>query len=127
MGPRTREHPLTRAHSRVQVLRRNCSDPNVQFQILSNPEFLAEGTAIEDLTKPDRVLIGGEQTEAGKAAIQVRVCMLQLRAFCALTRGEVTCPVTGRNPGVCCSRVRALLQQLKHLRVARCLSLALSL
>lgn len=29
------------------MLRRNCNDPNVQFEILSNPEFLAEGTAIE--------------------------------------------------------------------------------
>ena len=36
----------------------------VQFQILSNPEFLAEGTAIEDLHAPDRVLIGGEDQEA---------------------------------------------------------------
>jgi UDPglucose 6-dehydrogenase len=42
----------------------------VQFQILSNPEFLAEGTAVEDLHQPDRVLIGGHKSEAGKEAIQ---------------------------------------------------------
>jgi UDPglucose 6-dehydrogenase len=42
----------------------------VQFQILSNPEFLAEGTAVEDLHQPDRVLIGGHQSDAGKQAIQ---------------------------------------------------------
>ena len=41
----------------------------VKFQILSNPEFLAEGTAINDLHNADRVLIGGEQTPDGKAAI----------------------------------------------------------
>ncbi len=53
----------------AQVLRRNCADPSVHFEILSNPEFLAEGTAIEDLTMPDRVLIGGKDTESGRAAI----------------------------------------------------------
>lgn len=45
----------------------------VQFQILSNPEFLAEGTAVSDLLNPDRILIGGDTTEEGQKAIQALV------------------------------------------------------
>ena len=41
------------------------------FNILSNPEFLSEGTAISDLTNPDRVLIGGDSTEAISSLIEI--------------------------------------------------------
>ena len=46
---------------------------NTHFEILSNPEFLAEGTAIQDLFKSDRVLIGGDETESGQKAVEALV------------------------------------------------------
>jgi UDPglucose 6-dehydrogenase len=45
----------------------------VNFEVLSNPEFLAEGTAVEDLFKSDRVLIGSQQTKSGHKACQALV------------------------------------------------------
>ncbi|CAI5504456.1 unnamed protein product [Closterium sp. Naga37s-1] len=58
--------PVKTAEAIEKILTHNTK--GIKFQILSNPEFLAEGTAIADLDKPDRVLIGGRTCEEGKAA-----------------------------------------------------------
>jgi UDPglucose 6-dehydrogenase len=60
--------PVRTAQAITRVLKAN--DKGIDYQVLSNPEFLAEGTAIDDLMKPDRVLIGGQQTPAGLAAAE---------------------------------------------------------
>ncbi|CAG9770571.1 unnamed protein product [Ceutorhynchus assimilis] len=61
--------PVNAAESIMKILKAN-QRPGVSYQILSNPEFLAEGTAINDLLNADRVLIGGEESPAGEAAIE---------------------------------------------------------
>ena len=63
--------PVRTAEKIKGILKENSTD--IHFEILSNPEFLAEGTAIQDLFKSDRVLIGGDQTESGQKAVQVLV------------------------------------------------------
>ena len=59
--------PVRTSEKIKEILISNNSD--VDFQILSNPEFLAEGTAMRDLEIPDRVLIGGDNTFEGKKAV----------------------------------------------------------
>ncbi|KAF8297786.1 UDP-glucose dehydrogenase [Clavulina sp. PMI_390] len=61
--------PCRTAESMRTILEAN-SKPGCRFDILSNPEFLAEGTAIDDLFAPDRVLIGSLQTPEGKEACE---------------------------------------------------------
>merc|ERR1712045_572851 len=58
--------PVKTAEALERVVAANTG--NHSFWILSNPEFLAEGTAMKDLANPDRVLIGGDTTSEGIAA-----------------------------------------------------------
>lgn len=63
--------PVKTAETIKDILAANAR--GVKFEVLSNPEFLAEGTAVVDLQMPDRVLIGGERTPGGEAAMKVLV------------------------------------------------------
>jgi UDPglucose 6-dehydrogenase len=60
--------PVRTAHAMARIL--NSADSRFHFEVLSNPEFLAEGSAVRDLETPDRVLIGGHDTPAGRSATQ---------------------------------------------------------
>ena len=63
--------PVRTAEKIKEILTNEGND--VHFEILSNPEFLAEGTAIQDLFKSDRVLIGGDASVSGQEAVQALV------------------------------------------------------
>jgi len=63
--------PVRTAAAMSRIL--HAGDSKVHFEVLSNPEFLAEGTAISDLENPDRILIGGNDTPTGQAAVQALV------------------------------------------------------
>ena len=63
--------PVKTALAMERILTSN--NNRIRFNVLSNPEFLAEGTAIQDLENPDRVLIGSNQTENGIKARDVLV------------------------------------------------------
>ena len=60
--------PVRTAEKIKEILATNSK--GVHFEVLSNPEFLAEGTAIQDLFKSDRVLVGGDSTPTGQAAVK---------------------------------------------------------
>ncbi len=55
--------PVRTARAMERIL--NAGNSGIHFEVLSNPEFLAEGTAIKDLENPDRILIGSHETESG--------------------------------------------------------------
>jgi UDPglucose 6-dehydrogenase len=58
--------PVRTAEAMERILNSNGRN----FDVLSNPEFLAEGTAVKDMENPDRVLIGGRDTSSGQSALQ---------------------------------------------------------
>jgi UDPglucose 6-dehydrogenase len=60
--------PVRTAEAMERILNSNGS--GMHFDVLSNPEFLAEGTAVRDMENPDRVLIGGRETESGRKAVE---------------------------------------------------------
>jgi len=63
--------PVRTAQAMERILNSNAN--GLFFDVVSNPEFLAEGTAIRDMEKPDRVLVGGRETPTGQAAVKAIV------------------------------------------------------
>ena len=67
--------PVRTAEKIKQVLKSNSTE--LTFEVLSNPEFLAEGTAIQDLYKSDRVLIGSDNTKRGREALNSLISLYE--------------------------------------------------
>jgi UDPglucose 6-dehydrogenase len=63
--------PVRTAEAMERIL--NSNGKGLHFDVLSNPEFLAEGTAVRDMQNPDRVLIGGRETVSGQKAVAALV------------------------------------------------------
>jgi UDPglucose 6-dehydrogenase len=67
--------PVRTAQAMDSIL--NANDKGIHFEVLSNPEFLAEGTAVKDLLDPDRVLVGSKETPEG---IRARDAIVEIYA-----------------------------------------------
>jgi UDPglucose 6-dehydrogenase len=67
--------PVKTALAMERIL--NCREDGICFDVLSNPEFLAEGTALRDLELPDRILIGSRETDRG---LQARATLVDIYA-----------------------------------------------
>jgi len=67
--------PVKTAQAMKRIL--ECEDNGIRFDVLSNPEFLAEGTAVRDLEEPDRVLIGSSQ---GPNGLKARDALVEIYA-----------------------------------------------
>lgn len=63
--------PVRTAEAMERIL--NSNSNNIHFDVVSNPEFLAEGTAMHDMQEPDRVLVGARETPSGQRALQAIV------------------------------------------------------
>lgn len=63
--------PVRTAEAMERIL--NSNSAGKHFDVLSNPEFLAEGSAVQDMENPDRILIGGRETPSGRKAVDILV------------------------------------------------------
>jgi len=63
--------PVRTADKIRRIFEANRKHKDINFEVVSNPEFLAEGTAIKNNDKPDRVLVGGMDSEKGKKAVEI--------------------------------------------------------